>query len=337
MNKYLIVGGGITGILMGKFLSHRGFTFQGLEKSKQLGKDFSFGQLRFHQDNSIGLLKNIFQSIEWAKVDGQPLERKKGEWIITSSDFIDEEKAFLGNPFYRPTANSEVVLNEMKSGISASFLIEKNVEKIELETRKAYCQDGSEFEFENLLWCADLKTLFKTVKGNPKISIKTPKKQEDSQGGIHLEIELSNCCIPLSNSFVFPFRYKDYKLRAIGINDQPQGEGSQVFKMHWLVFVERELAEDREEVAKVIRALKRELLKEFEDLKSASLREKIVFQPKVNNHSSLETKGLELYPGIFYVGPEVHLPGSVTTGSPLDLVIENCKRVEDTLFQPAAL
>lgn len=332
MNTYLIVGGGITGLFMGRFLSHKGQSFKGLEKSRQLGTDFNFGQLRIYQDNSVGILKNIYQSIQWMKIDDCPRERKKGEWINSANDFIDEEKLFLGNPFYRPSLNSDTFIHEVKTSAADNFLTEKQVEKIDLEKKIAYCQDGSEHLFDQLIWCADLKTLFKSVQGAPKTAIKNPKKKEESQGAIHLELELKNQCIPFSNSVIFPFRYKDYKLRAIGINDQPSEGTSSSVKMHWSVFVERELAEDREEVAKVIRALKRELFKEFQDLKTALVREKIVFQPKVEAHRPSEAKGLELYPGVFYVGAEIHLSDTTMDSSPLDLILENCKRVESALL-----
>ncbi|NBX68125.1 MAG: hypothetical protein EBR01_04060 [Proteobacteria bacterium] len=336
MNRYLIVGGGITGIIMGRILSDKGLTFQGLEKSRRIGRDFTFGQLRIHQDNHLGLIKSMSDAVEWTKIDDQPKERKKGEWVSSSIDFTDEEKAFLGNPFYRPTVRIDTVVQKITSSVENLFSTEKLVEKIDLAKKIAYCQDGSEFSFDHLLWCADLKSLIKVMDGSPKTSIKTSKKNEDSQGGIHLELELKNQCIPFSNSVIFPFRYKDYKLRAIGINDQASGESETVLKMHWLVFVERELAEDREEVAKVIRALKRELFKEFPDLKLALIKEKIVFQPKVETHRSSEAKGLELYPNVFYVGPEVHLSDTTVESSPLDLILENCKRVGNTLSQGSA-
>lgn len=333
MSNYLIIGGGISGVLMGRLLNARGLTFQGLEKSKQIGKDFGFGQLRFHLDKSVGVLKDICETIDWTKVDEQPRERKKGDWVTPNSEFIDEEKSFLGNPFYRPNATSDIVVDEIRKNIQQYFATEKAVEKIDLEKRVACCQDGSEFQFDQIFWCADLKSLTKVVQGSPKTALKSPKKKEDAQGGIHLEMELKQQSVPGSNSIIFPFRYKDYKLRAIGINDLNLGKNEQSLKMHWLVFVERELAEDREEVAKVIRALKRELLKEFPELKTAIIRERIVFQPRVDAHTPSEAKALELYPGVFYVGPEVHLADSPLDASPWDLIVENCKRVEETLHR----
>ncbi len=336
MNKYLIIGGGITGVLLGSLLHKKGIAFQGLERSKQIGKDFNFGQLRIHQDNTVGLLKDLCESIDWIKIDEQPRERKKGEWITSTNNYIDEELAFLGNPFYRPTESTAVVLDMIKNSVRDLFLMEKNVEKIDLNKRIVYCQNGSEYEFDHLAWCANLKSLTKIVQVTPKIAIKNQRKKDNSQGGIHLEMELNNPLISFSNSVIFPFRYKDYKLRAIGINDSKPLSAAESYKMHWLVFLERELAEDREEVAKIIRAMKRELQKEFPELKTAPLREKIVFQPKVETHSPSEAKSLELFPGVFYVGPEIQLTDTLVNSSPWDITLENCKRVENMLAQTTA-
>ena len=97
------------------------------------------------------------------------------------------------------------------------------------------------------------------------------------------------------------------------------------------VFLERELAEDREEVAKVIRALKRELLKDFPELKPLITKEKIVFHPKLDSYTATEVKGLELFPSIFYIGSEIKLSDSLVSNSPLDLTLENCKRFQEML------
>ena len=330
MNKYLIIGGGISGVLSANVLQRKGVPFLGLEKSKQLGNQSNFGPFRIYQDNSVGFVKELCGSIDWIKVDEQPQERKKGEWVPTNNDCIDEEKAFLGNPFYQPIENFETVMGAIKHSIESFFVTDKLVEKIDVEKKIVTCQDGSEHPFERLIWCDDLKSLLKASQTNPKVGMKNPRKKDDVQGGIHLEIELSSSFIPFSNSVIFPFRYKDYKLRALGIND-PKTTPNGTSKMHWIVFLERELADDREEVAKVIRAMKRELQKEFPEFKTAVLKEKIVFEPKVESYTPSEVKGLELFPGIFYVGSEAQLPDTRAENSPIDLAIENCKRFEETI------
>lgn len=332
MENYLIVGGGVSGMFLAGYLNSKGIPFVGLEKSRQLGQEMNFGQLRLYQDNSVGLLKEFCESVDWVKSDDQTKERKKGEWVVPQSDFIDEEKAFLGFPFYSPSDSFENIIKKIGNSIEGKFLTNKEVEKIDLDRKMVTCTDSSEYAFDRLAWCADFKSLQKVVSIPSKLNLKRPKKAEECQGGVHLEMVVQQPIFPFNNTVVFPFRYKDYKLRALGMNGESiSSQEVSNHKIHWIVFLERELAEDREEVAKIIRALKRELNKEFGDLKTSIIKEKIIFQPKLTSYSPIEAKGLEVYPEIYYVGPELKLADSLVSNSPLDLTLENCKRFQEAL------
>lgn len=332
MSNYLIIGGGVSGVFLGGFLNNKGISFVGLEKTRYLGKEMNFSQLRLYQDSSVGAFKELCDSTQWAKSDDQTRERKKGEWVPCQSDFIDEEKAYLGAPYYYPNNSFQTVLQQIQNPIGEKFLLNKEVELIDVERKLAICTDGSEYAFDKIAWCADFRSLMKVINCTPKINLKRSKKAEESQGGIHLEMIVQDHIFPFKNTVVFPFRYKDYKLRALGINEETsETAGNPNHKIHWIVFLERELAEDREEVAKVIRALKRELSKEFPDLKALITQEKIVFQPRVTSYTPVETKGLEIVPNVYYVGPELKLADSLISNSPLDLALENCKRFQETL------
>lgn len=329
MNNYLIIGGGVTGVLLANVLERRGIAFSGLEKTRQLGNGFSFGQVRLYQDKSVGILKGLGHNIEWIKIDEQARERKKGEWVAAQSDFIDEEKAFLGAPYYCPTQSLHPMMESASESVKPQFSTDKTVEQIDLEKKIVTCSDGSEHSYERLAWCSDLNGLLKAVNRASKSLTKKTKRNDDFQGAVHLEMEVRETIFEFKNTVVFPFRYKDYKLRALGINKLQGHDDNPVKCIHWIVFIERELTEDREEVAKVIRALKRELTKEFEGLKSLVIKEKIVFYPKLESYTPLEAKRLELFPDVFYVGPEVQLTDSTVQNSPLDLTLENCQRFQE--------
>ncbi|MFM8316740.1 MAG: hypothetical protein ACKOA8_20860, partial [Deltaproteobacteria bacterium] len=226
MSNYLIIGGGLTGVLLGNILHKRGVSFQGLEKSKQLGSQSNFKQWRLYNDTSVGFLTDICESVGWDKIDDQPKERKKGEWTNIGSEFIDEELAFLGNPVYHPKENFDSVFEKLKTPIDSHFIKEKTADKIDLDRKVVTCIDGTELPYETLIWCADLRGLLKATQSPPKNIGKAQKKKEDHQGGIHLEMELSQPMIPFANSVVFPFRYKEFKLRAIGFNDSSTQQAS---------------------------------------------------------------------------------------------------------------
>jgi hypothetical protein len=331
MNNYLIIGGGVTGVLMSNLLERKGIAFKGLEKTRHIGKEFNFGQFRLYQDNSVGILRDLGYVSEWTKIDDQAQERKKGEWVAAQSDFIDQEKAFLGAPYYYPTQNLDPMIYSAIEGMKPQFFTDKTVEPINLDKKTVLCSDGTEYPYERLAWCSDLNGLLKAVNRPSKSIAKRNKKNDDSQGAVHLEMEVQETIFHFKNTVVFPFRYKDYKLRALGINELRCHGDSSVKRIHWIVFIERELSEDREEVAKVLRALKRELTKEFEGLKTLVTKEKIVFYPKTDSYTPLEAKGLELFPDVFYVGPEIQLTDSTIQNSPLDLMLENCKRFQEVL------
>ncbi|NBY19683.1 hypothetical protein EBQ74_05440 [bacterium] len=57
MNRYLIVGGGITGIIMGRILSDKGLTFQGLEKVTENRKRFYLRAASYPPRQSLGIDK----------------------------------------------------------------------------------------------------------------------------------------------------------------------------------------------------------------------------------------------------------------------------------------
>ena len=325
MKKYIIVGGGLPGVLLANVLVKRGISFQGLESSKQVGGEFHFSEFRVHQDSSVGFLKDLLGYVEWNKVDEQPQERIKGAWKSKDDAFIDEERPFVGNPFYHPHGDFDRLVKLIKDPVQQSFLTEKNIERIDLDKKTVLCKDGTEFYFECIAWCSGLRALLSAVNLSSKVNLKKARKNDDFPGGIHLEMKLSKSLTPFLNSMILPFRYKDHKLRALGLRDLSTLSEENTHRIQWLVFLERELSDDREEVAKVIRALKRELQKEFPEIKNSLLKEKIIFQPKMDSFTPFEVKGLELFPGVFYVGPEVHLADAMANGSPLDVTIDNCK------------
>jgi hypothetical protein len=331
MNRYLIIGGGVSGIITARVLQKRGLPFQGLEASRELGRDLGFIQLKVHNDRAVAMLRDLGVVDEWKRVEDQAKERKKGDWVSAESDYIDEERAFLGAPFYRPSQDSQLILEQLKHEVRSQFLTGKTLERLDTDRKIAFCKDGAEIEFESILWCTDLNSLIKMVSMPLKHSLKKYNNKHDIQGGIHLELELSQPLLAFNNSVVFPFRYKEYKLRAVGFNENTSSADKNAYKMHWFIFLERELADDREEVAKVIRAFKRELNKDFSDLSKTLLKEKIVFQPQVGSYSPIEVEGLELFPNIHYVGPELQLNDTAVDRYPLDLTLENCQRVEKSI------
>ena len=159
------------------------------------------------------------------------------------------------------------------------------------------------------------------------------KKIGSPRGGLYLDMELSRPVFPFRNTVVFPFRYKDNRLRALGVN-APVREGEAGHLVHWMVFLEDNLLENREETAKCLRALRRELRKEFPELETAVKQERIVYLPNITEDSVLPVKSLEVFPDVLYLGSELEPEDGPQGLRNLDRTLSNCKSFQGVI-QPA--
>jgi len=154
--------------------------------------------------------------------------------------------------------------------------------------------------------------------GEALLSGGNSKKQAEKPTGFNWSLELNAPLIENKNTLVLPFRFKEQKLRAIGICDL--NEKALYQRLHWMVFVPPELSEDKEEVAKCVRTLKREVLKEFPDLSSKIVKEKIIYLPLFSGEEPVLIKNLELAANVFYVGPQIILNENQLDLRNLDLI-----------------
>ena len=193
------------------------------------------------------------------------------------------------------------------------------------------CQDGSQYSYDKIVWCSPLEPLIKLWNGDKAPLIKQLKELKEGYGGVNLELEVSGTLFPFKNTMVFPFRYKDSRLRALGVNatwPPPTAERSLV---HWLLFLGREITDDREELAKCIRTFKRELQKEFPELKTSTLSEKIVYLPLISGEIPAPLRSLRLLPDLLYVGPQARLADTDESLRNLDRTLNNCSRFEEII------
>jgi hypothetical protein len=150
------------------------------------------------------------------------------------------------------------------------------------------------------------------------------KKGSSARGGVTLEWQVTQPIVPHNNTIVVPFRLKEHKLRALGIQENTS-EGGLVFRV--ILFLDDEILEDKEEVAKCVRALRRELEKELGDFKNLVISEKLAFLPELSGEKSAEAESLEIVPGVFYVGPQISVGSDEEGGQNLDLIARNCEVV----------
>lgn len=332
MEKTLIIGSGISGLLAARILQQNSIPYIGLERESSLAANREAGQKRLHTEEAVEFLKKFVPIVDWIRMDEMPMERKKGQWTPLKTEELEgTEKIYFKDSFFYAKVSFSELVEKIAEPIKENFLLEKNVVEIRASEKKVLCQDGSEYPYETLLWCADLSSLLRICKQG-KSSLKTTKKLEEARGLINLFWESSEPLIQNKNSVSFSFRYKDYKLKTIGLTDPLDGEESQ--HVHWVLPIEKELAEDREEIAKCVRTLKRELFKEFPDSQTKIKKEKIIFMPSIADAIHLPAKDLQVFEGITYIGPNLAVPVDTETKeeiSGLDLTIHNCKKFEATL------
>jgi len=322
--SYLIIGGGPVGLIAGKVLQQQRKEFLGLEKSDRLGgKDMTL-PTRIFSSASVDFFRSLLPELEWNLTNGASMERIKGEWReISDSAVSATEKPFLQCPYYSP---AHAWIEKVAEDLGGKFNLRHQVEQIFPDEKKVVCKEGQEFHYETLLWCADLEKLRKAWKGDVASLLKVLKGMPEATGAIDLEMELATPLKAESGSILFPFRYKDKKLRAIGVSDEPTSH-----HIHWLVPLDEELGDDREEIAKCVRTLKRELGKEFSDLKEHTHKERILFYPRLSLNEPKEVKSLSALPDVLYLGPQLRREESEKTLMHFDVALDNCRYFEQTL------
>ncbi len=334
MEKTLIIGSGISGLLVARILQQNSIPFSGLEREERLAANCEFGQKRLLTEEAVDFIKKFVPLVDWTRIDETPQERKKGQWnSLTSSELEGHEKIYFSDSYFHPKISFSELVEKIALPVKDNFVCDKNVVEILANEKKVICKDGSEYTYEKLLWCADLCSLLKVCKQG-KNNLKTTKKLDDAKGLINLFWESSEHLIQNKNSISFAFRYKDYKLKTIGLTDPLDGEQEQ--HLHWVLPIEKELAEDREEIAKCVRTLKRELFKEFPESQAKIKKEKIVFLPSITDDLHVPAKNLQVFDGITYIGSNLALEkDDAPEVSGLDLAIQNCKQFETTIQAPA--
>lgn len=318
MNPYVIIGGGLSGLLTARILNEKNISFLGFEKTSRLGGRAEFGPHRLLHAESVKLLEELTPAVSWQAFDIQPKERSKGEYGEIREGFSSAEQFYLTSQVFNPMLAFEQVIEKISEPVAGFFKTQKTVTRILSKEKQIEFLDGSTQAYEKLIWCADRNLLFKIWEGDPLTSEKTSKKANEKPTGFNWSLEVQEPLFDSQNTLLMPFRFKEHKLRALGIPDL--NEEGKPHRLHWMVFVPQAISEDKEEVAKCVRTLKREVLKEFPDLSSKIIKEKIVYLPLFSGEEPVVLKSLELAPDVFYVGPQVALSEAQAEWKNLDLI-----------------
>jgi hypothetical protein len=332
MDKTVIVGGGAAGLLAVLALDQVGIEVVGVERGESLGADLMSGHHRLYRAESRALWEGLFPSINWIQIDAPAEEWRKGKWgAPDEKSLTEEQRYFLGSPFFVPTEGYRRLATELVAAGSRFFELHRPVQKIDPAARRLVFSDGSEQGYDKIVWCQSLESIGKVL-DVARAHGKGKKKASQQAGGVILELDLRELPYDKTNTVLLDFRFKEEVLTALG-NRNDFSSGDEV-SFSWTLFLEESLLENREEVAKGIRAFKRELFKAFPVFKSGLVREKIVYLPLISGFTSLEVGDLSLHSDVLYLGSELRLgePGIQN----LDLLSENCRHLVGSV-RPAGL
>jgi hypothetical protein len=319
MSEIIVVGGGIAGLLAAEALKDAGLSVVGLEGSSTLGGRIEVGHHRVHSELARESLKSLLDGLELSEVQEPPLTRTKGEWqkAEEAGEFSEAEKFYLSEHYWIPTEGYSKLIARLVDKVGPSFQTRKLVTEVHASEKRILCEDGVEHPYSHLVWCSPLRAL-RTAWAGDKSPLKGLSKIPDRQGGISLEVELKEPLFSSKNTVILPFRFKEWRLRALGF---PSTSGAP--RVQWVLFLEDEILEDREEVAKCVRTLKREIGKEFPNAASMSVREKLTYLPVISGEAPLEWKSTLITPDIAYFGPETRLEGMDESWRNMDLTLAN--------------
>lgn len=319
MADIVIVGGGIAGLLAAEALVDAGFSVVGLEGSSELGGRVEVGHHRIHSEFARDSLRSLCEGLELSEVQEPPLLRTKGEWekVEDAENFIEAEKFYLSEHYWIPAAGYSQLVSRLVDKVKGNYQTRKLVTEVVPEEKKIVCEDGVEHPYERLVWCSPLKDLRSAWKGDKSL-LKGLSKLPERRGGISLEVDLKEPLFSSKNTVVLPFRFKEWRLRALGFSSQ-----AGLSRLQWVLFLEDEILDDREEVAKCVRTLKREIAKEFPAVAELTLKEKLTYLPVISGETPVEWKSVLISPDIAYFGPETRLQGMDESWRNLDLTLAN--------------
>lgn len=295
----------------------------GLEKESALGGRGSVTVPRVHSQESSEFFQSRFPSVSWDFIDESPQIRKKGNWNPleeSADDSVDAEEAFyLGKTFFQPASAS--LVDELVGRVKPQYQFRKGVLALDPVAKTLVCQDGTTFQYERLVWCASLEALKSSWKGDRTPVLRVLPQEATHSSGFCLEFEMEKLPFSGKNTCVFPFRFKDRVLRALG-------RALDARRLQWMVFLPKELAEDPEEVAKCVRTARREIEKDFTEFQG--LTPKIIFCPVLSGEKPQRVETLEITPGLFYLGPELSISPQKELRN-LDLIVRNIVSLEAKL------
>jgi hypothetical protein len=302
----LVISNGIAGLLSARWLTSRGIPFSALDAGSSPGQGDPTFAWRFRDQANQELFSLFDDAVQWETIGSKLNHRVKENLVPFDGDIDGPMKPLIAGSYRLPTQPLSSILAPIAKDLEASFRCNRFPTSLNPEQQTVILNDGSTSKFEKLLWAAPLHKLKSILSTEWRAKLSSIGKVPAGFSCVGFEWGTDIRPFPDDFCVVIPFRYKEEKLKAYGFFTQKNPRpDSELFVSHWITVPPYKLAANPEEIAKCVKALRREVLREFPDLETHLRHEKIIQHECFLTEKPLVTKSLEILPNVFYVGPEL--------------------------------
>jgi hypothetical protein len=207
----------------------------------------------------------------------------------------------------------------------------QNVEIVAVDPvkRQVRLESGEELSYDELYWAGSPERLRKAA----NVPVPVASGSEGHVGlSIHLVAERKGETTEVENRRIYlGFKYRSEPYCAVGLR-YLRGDGKVDVRLVLPLLAED--AQDREELAKLATALRRETGRRLEELGLSVLEHQFQFLPSLFTGVSRKTRSPEVAPGLFFVGPELVCDDGLVTAPALAVCRDNTLRALETSSLP---
>lgn len=296
----------MAGLISARWLEAKGLPFEALDAGASPGEGEPSFAWRFREGAGQGLIELFDQEQStWESVSPTAFEREKTEYSPFEGEIDATIRPFIVGSYRLPTTKVPDLIDPVAKHLAPNFKCSRFPVSIDVDAKKISLNDGSTLEYERLIWAAPLGKLKSILNTVGRSRMAPMGKAVPGIPFVGLEWETDVPPFSEDRCVVVTFRYKDEKLKAYGfISQKNASPESELYLSHWVTVPPHKVAANPEEIAKCVRSLRREILKEFSELDSHIKHEKIVQYECYTPAKPSVAKSLEVLPNVFYIGPE---------------------------------
>ncbi len=304
--KNLVISNGVAGLVSAQWLSSRGIEYTAYDAAKAPGEGDPAFAWRF-RDDAGSVIASLFEdSDDWGAV-GTTLNHKPKKDFVPFDGEIDEQfrPLLIGN-YKIPRRAMAQILAPMTKSLIVNFHCNRFPLSLSIEEKTVSMNDGTVVPYEKLIWAAPLMKLKGIL--SPLWKTKLGKIGKVPGPTSFVGFEWATDVKPFSEdiSVMVPFRFRDEKLKAYGFfNQKSVAPDTDHYVTNWVAIAPAKVAANAEDVAKFVKSLRREMLKELPEVDGHIKHEKILHYECFVPDRPIVLESLEVLPNVFYVGPEV--------------------------------